>query len=86
MTQQAQRRRARLRAGWHFGVAIPSAGKRGKLTGTIPLERSTIVLRGDRLSLSRRERVQADRIARRLWPGLVPIPHGRPGGTHYWRG
>jgi hypothetical protein len=40
----------------------------------IYVEKSSIRLRTVLLKLSKREREHADRIARNLWPGLVPIP------------
>jgi hypothetical protein len=44
------------------------------LRGLYTVERTDIVIRTDRLGLKARDRLRADGVFRRLWPGLVPIP------------
>ena len=51
------------------------------LRACVRLEAGAVVLRTEALRLPVRDRRRADTVCRRLWPGLVPVPH-RPVGRH----
>ena len=48
------------------------------------VDRTRIVLRTPQLRLSTRERMHADHVLRRLWPGLVGVPHRRRNIREDW--
>lgn len=48
--------------------------RKSPLRKLIRVEDTKIILRTFAMDLTIREKDHADRIARRLWPGLVPLP------------